>query len=148
MRAQKSSVLPPLVMTVKGRLGGGVNLACYNCGQKGLKAGESPVTGERREQSGVVSVRDTNCRRRRRDKAKQAADEEDHVFVFKVSQVDEVPTSGLEERGLMVDTGATSHIVTDTAKCKSFDPRFKPQKHVLELADGKRNSGIARQRFV
>lgn len=70
-------------------------------------------------------------------------DEEDHTFTYKVGQVDEVPTSGLKERGLMVNTGSTSHIVTDAAKSKTLDTCFKLQNHVWELADGKRNSGIS-----
>lgn len=45
----------------------------------------------------------------------------------------------------MVDTGATSHIVTDITKFKDFDENFKPQKHILELADGVRSSSEQEQ---
>lgn len=74
---------------------------------------------------------------------KQAVDEEDHTFAFKVGQVDEALVSGVKERGFMVDTGATSHIVRDIAIFTDFDASFEPQRHVLELADGERTSGIA-----
>lgn len=75
---------------------------------------------------------------------KQAMHEEDqHRFAFKLGQVDSDRGGVLKQRGLMVDTGATSHIVTDEGKFKNFDESFKPRKHVLELADGLRASGIA-----
>lgn len=41
----------------------------------------------------------------------------------------------------MVDTGATSHIFTDFEKFKSFDDRFKSERHCIELADGTRCTG-------
>ncbi|KAK6316125.1 hypothetical protein J4Q44_G00136490 [Coregonus suidteri] len=46
----------------------------------------------------------------------------------------------------MVDTGATSHIVTDIGKFKEFDETFKPEKHSVELADGTRTNGVAERR--
>ena len=42
----------------------------------------------------------------------------------------------------MVDTGATSHIITDIEKFKKFDETFQPKDHFVELADGTRTSGI------
>ncbi len=74
---------------------------------------------------------------------KQAVDEEeDHTFVFKVEQVDDAPVGGGMMKGLMVDSGATKHIVTDIGKFEDFDSSFKPQRHILELADGEQASGI------
>lgn len=55
-------------------------------------------------------------------------------------------TFDLKPKGLMVDTGATSHIVTDIEKLKETDGTFKPQKHVVELADEARTTGIALKR--
>lgn len=52
----------------------------------------------------------------------------------------------IQERGLMVDTGATSHIVTDVTKFKDFDNTFRPEKHSVELADGTRCRGVAQRR--
>lgn len=140
------------VMRVRGRSGGEVRLTCYSCGQKGHKAIECPAAGQRSGQRQWCSFckssthKDVNCRRRRRDKVKQAVDEEDHTFAFKVGQVDGDPVSRPQKRGLMVDTGATSHIVTDITKFKDFDENFKSQKHILELADGVRTSGVALKR--
>ena len=46
----------------------------------------------------------------------------------------------------MVDTGATSHIITDIAKFKKFDDKFQAETHCVELADGTRCKGIAEHR--
>lgn len=84
-----------------------------------------------------------NCRQRKRDNVKRVVDEEDHTFAFKVGQVDAVLVSGVKEKGLMVDTGATSHIIRDITQFKDFDKSFEPHKHILELANGEKTSGIA-----
>ncbi len=104
------------VMKVRGKDSWNMKLSCFNCGQKGHKAVAcTSATGEHREQRQWCSFckssthKDANCRRRKRDKVKRAVDEEDHTFAFKVGQVDEVLVSGVKEKGLMVDTGATSH---------------------------------------
>ena len=43
----------------------------------------------------------------------------------------------------MVDTGATSHIITDIAKFKKSDDRFQAETHCVELSDGTRSNGVA-----
>ncbi|XP_039627322.1 B-cell receptor CD22-like [Polypterus senegalus] len=48
--------------------------------------------------------------------------------------------------GLMVDTGATSHIVMDITKFKTFDDSFQAETHRVELADGTRWHGVAEHR--
>ena len=45
-----------------------------------------------------------------------------------------------------MDTGASSHIINDRSKFKSFDSTFKPERHSMELADWKAyRQGGARQ---
>ena len=44
---------------------------------------------------------------------------------------------------LLVDTGATAHIVTDLSKFNHFDATFKPEHHYIELADGTRANNVA-----
>ena len=43
---------------------------------------------------------------------------------------------------LLVDTGATSHIITDKHKFINFDKSFDPSSHFIELADGSRNNNV------
>lgn len=46
----------------------------------------------------------------------------------------------------MVDCRATSHIITDLTKFKTFDEEFQAKTHCVELADGTRRMGVAEQR--
>ncbi|XP_056290389.1 uncharacterized protein LOC130206435 [Pseudoliparis swirei] len=66
------------------------------------------------------------------------------TFVFKL--VTSEPGSVVTGTGLLVDTGATSHIITDLTKFKSFDDRFQSEKHDVELADGTSCTGVAERR--
>ncbi|KAL6461078.1 hypothetical protein MHYP_G00310440 [Metynnis hypsauchen] len=49
-------------------------------------------------------------------------------------------------KGLIVDTGATSHMLNDRSRFKTFDSTFKPESHSMELADGRRTFGLAEGR--
>ena len=44
-------------------------------------------------------------------------------------------------KGLMVDEGATSHLIKDISKFKTFDVSFHPDNHFIELSDGTRIKG-------
>ncbi|KAK3784574.1 hypothetical protein RRG08_003382 [Elysia crispata] len=44
---------------------------------------------------------------------------------------------------LLVDSGASVHIVNDKSKFRRFSENFKPSDHVIELADGSRNRNLA-----
>ena len=45
---------------------------------------------------------------------------------------------------LLVDTGATSHIINDIDKFKCFDKDFNSSNHFIELADGSKTNGIVK----
>lgn len=47
---------------------------------------------------------------------------------------------------IMVDAGATLHIVNDFAKFKSFDDSFQAETHSVELADGTKCEGVAQRK--
>ena len=68
---------------------------------------------------------------------------EDHSYVFKVS-VDIANSDKVN--GILVDCGATTHIVHDVSKFTKFDPQFNPDKHFIELADGNRSNKVALKR--
>ena len=66
-------------------------------------------------------------------------DNKDASFAFKVT-VDNFNT--IRDNSLLVDTGATAHILNDKAKFLNFDDKFNPVNHYIELADGSRACGI------
>ncbi|KAJ8403284.1 hypothetical protein AAFF_G00355010 [Aldrovandia affinis] len=87
--------------------------------------------------------------RHRRDNARQISEEASNkAYAFLTSDGDaEIqPGRGVKMNGLMVDTGATSHIIMDIAKFKKFDDRFQSETHCVELADGTRSNGITERR--
>ena len=47
---------------------------------------------------------------------------------------------------LLVDCGATSHIITGKSKCIRFDNTFDPSKHYIELANGVKTNNVALMR--
>ena len=77
---------------------------------------------------------------RKKDTAKTVSDDnKDASFAFKVT-VDNFNT--IRDNSLLVDTGATAHILNDKAKFLNFDDKFNPVNHYIELADGSRACGI------
>nr|XP_061795486.1 complement factor H-related protein 2-like [Nerophis lumbriciformis] len=51
-----------------------------------------------------------------------------------------------QRTGLVVDTGVLSHIMNNRNQFKNFNSNFKPERHSIELADGKRTFGLAQGR--
>ncbi|KAJ8401413.1 hypothetical protein AAFF_G00386440 [Aldrovandia affinis] len=108
-----------------------VDIVCFRCGQRGHKA--------------RVCQRGQQWYRQRQDNARGVSEETDeNTYAFLVSETQ--PGHGVTRKGLMVDTGATSHIITDLARFKSFDDRFQAETHCVELADGTRCKGVAERR--
>ena len=68
--------------------------------------------------------------------------ETSHSFMFKV---DTAPTKGRTDV-LLVDCGATSHIITDESLFKNFDQSFNSEQHHIELADGTQAHSVAKKR--
>ena len=61
---------------------------------------------------------------------------ESHIFAMKVSDFDMVSYNDVNMKGLLVDCGTTSHVITDKNKFVKFDPDFDSSLHYTELADG------------
>ncbi|KAJ8381057.1 hypothetical protein SKAU_G00018350 [Synaphobranchus kaupii] len=127
------------------------DITCFKCGAKGHRA-----CGRKTWCSHCKSDthKDATCRRKeRKDGARKASEEHggggaDYAFRIKDEEtaVQRKPARGIQEKGLMVDTGATSHIVTDITKFKKFDDTFKPEAHCVELADGTLCNGVAQRK--
>ena len=52
-------------------------------------------------------------------------------------------TVELENVNLLVDCGATTHIINDESKFLFFEKNFNPNDHSIELADGSRTNNAA-----
>ena len=74
---------------------------------------------------------------------KTKTSEGEHSFAFHVE--DHANRYHSNPTGLLVDTGATSHIVTTNAFTR-VDGTFKPQEHCMELADGTKTMNVAVKR--
>ncbi|KAJ8389997.1 hypothetical protein AAFF_G00111580 [Aldrovandia affinis] len=71
--------------------------------------------------------------------------DQDHLFKAKHTK-NKGPPDKVKMKGIMVDAGATSHIVNDIGKFESFDDSFQSETHSVELADGTKCNGIAQRR--
>ena len=129
---------------------GEATISCYKCGQKGhmrSKCSQKVWCSFCKSNTHAEPL----CRKKgKEDGARKVAekeediDDEDHCFMAKTSS--ERPSANVKKKGIMVDAGATSHIVNDITKFKSFDSSFQPDTHSIELADGTKCSGMAQRR--
>ena len=116
---------------------------CYDCGGRGH------IARHCRQKKSLwckyckkSSHTDKTCRfqNRHADKANVADAPETesvgHSFAFKVDAVKKAEFRA----DLLVDCGATTHILNDESKFSSFDKAFIPEKHSIELANGERVS--------
>ncbi|XP_043992818.1 uncharacterized protein LOC122842741 [Gambusia affinis] len=126
---------------------GSSDIVCFKCGGKGHISRNC----QRKQWCSYCknnSHSNATCRRRKqRDNARKVAEETggDKEFAFRVSDAD-TRVDDINRRGLMVDAGATSHIITDIRKFRKLDGSFQAKTHCMELADGSRCLGVAKQR--
>lgn len=62
----------------------------------------------------------------------------EETFVLRVSEWD---PRGVQHQGMLVDSGASAHIMTDERTFVKFDETFQPKNHVMQLADGTQTKG-------
>ena len=74
------------------------------------------------------------------------SDEAEHSFVFRANMYEDDRNS-MKTDMLLVDCGATSHIITDESKFDKFDKSFQPENY-MELADGTKSNNVALKRGI
>ena len=124
------------------------NITCFACGQRGHKA-DSCVSKTKNKLwcsfCKTSTHTDKACRRKTRESTvkhmNSDGDNSDfHSFAFKV---DAFNNDESQVNALLVDCGATTHVVTDASKFDHFDKHFNPEKHFIELADGTKANNVA-----
>lgn len=151
MKTQTRQGKGPARYHTKERKDEDTNMTCYKCGIKGHRARKCYkrvwcnhcknsthaefLCKKKGDQDGVRKVTDEHN------------NDPDHDHLFKAEHSEyEKPANKVKMKGIMVDAGATSHIVSDIRKFRSFDSSFQPETHSVELADGTKCSGMAQQR--
>ena len=127
------------VMTTKQGFQGN----CFKCGKKGHKSkdcySKEPKWYHKCKNSSH-STRDCRKLKPAKDAAKKSAEKGEnitssHSFVFTFNE-QELSTRGKTTPNLLLDSGATSHIIVDREKFIDFDGKFNASSHFIELADG------------
>ena len=137
---------------------------CFGCGQKGHVKKECPNKARNDGASKKkwcefcrTTTHNTNvCRKKPKEppgsstaKMCTEGETEKHSYSFKVSAddgEDQSEATADSINAVLVDTGATTHIITDKSKFVKFEDSFNPETHFIELANGKRSNNLAQGR--
>jgi len=139
------------------------NIKCHLCGRMGHKKFECkfvPAPGRQGGQGykGAKSrwcnickntTHDTNyCRNNNHVKNvsnvnRDKSDEDSFVFKVDIS-LEENCNINFDHCDMLVDCGATTHIVCDKSKFTKFDENFDSSKHCIELANGFRSNNVVK----
>ena len=118
-------------------------LVCYSCGKEGHKKFQCKIKATNSNKKYCNNCKMTNhntndCRRINSAKVANDEGEASSDFIMKI----DTDKKSINDT-LLVDCGATSHIIIDKSKFVDFDKDFNPATHFIELADGKRKNNIA-----
>ena len=128
--------------------GGSKPIICFNCNIAGHKAVDCRKPPREKKWCNFCKSSthtDKSCRKQNRDHTKKAICSEYNTFAFKFDESDS-PFLRTKTENLLVDCGATAHIVNTEDNFLNEDPTFKPEDHYVELADGSRKNNVAIKR--
>ena len=92
-----------------------------------------------------------DCRPGKTDSAKTATepkkeenkeDNDEHSFTFTLQDLEDGSRRRPQNTNVLVDTGATSHVINDSSKFVSFDTSFNSSSHFMELANGSKTNVV------
>ena len=127
------------------------DLKCYNCGENHFVR-DCPKSKKKLwcNHCQSSSHSDQVCRKQsemrgkeREDRFNTASDytpEGEHSFAFRITSGE---TGAFRCNSVLVDCGATAHIITNKKKFVRFDNTFNGDKHYMELADGTLTNSVA-----
>ncbi|KAJ8369136.1 hypothetical protein SKAU_G00091640 [Synaphobranchus kaupii] len=162
LKAQATPKKKPAKRFIRDGDGERSGLVCWRCGGKGhrkdgctkkvwcsfCKSKKACTKKDRGDGARCAHVQDGGGHEAGRGQDSRAAAEGEDYTLKARTEDTSLPGQQLQtqRKGLIVDTGASSHIINDKSKFKNFDGTFKPERHSMELADGKRTFGVAQGR--
>ena len=123
-------------------------IVCFNCGIVGHKAVDCRKPSREKKWCSFCKSSnhtDKSCCKQNRDHTKKAISSDYQTFACKFNEGDK-PFLKTSNENLLVDCGATAHIVNTDENFLEDDPIFNPAEHYIELADGSRKNIVAIKR--
>ncbi|KAG1698110.1 Rap1 GTPase-activating protein 2 [Nymphon striatum] len=116
-------------------------IRCFKCNKEGHKSFECKTARKWCTNCNMKSHNTQECRRNLNSvqSASVCKTQDSDSFIFMAA---ENPEEVLLSNCLLVDCGATAHIITEKSKFVNFYDNFNAMNHYIELADGSRTSGI------
>ena len=137
------------------------NIKCYNCNKEGHKRNECKIKinrpnndkSRRNRWCNICknTTHDTNyCRKKSsinnlnsQENKDESFNKEEHNFAFNVVHNNKF---NVNNTNLLVDCGATAHIINDESLFINKNLNFDSEKHFIELADGSKKNNIVLMR--
>ena len=118
-------------------------ITCFSCKEPGHRWFQCPKKPKKwckicKDKSHETTTCKYNKNATKQVNHQKKGESDDDTFVFKISEKPDISKNDL----LMVDCGATAHIITDKEKFIHLDENFDKSKHTIELADSSRRNDI------
>ena len=123
---------------------------CYSCGERGHRKNTCTVKNKYCTNCNSSTHNTIICKSKKSNNSSKSVSNstsDDSSFVFSVNdhQGGDSVSKLLHDNSeinLLVDSGASAHIITDKSSFIRFDTTFNPNEHTIELANSTQMSGI------